>query len=143
MTSNVGGVNCPGVCSASINTGSTIVLTAAPATGSVFAGWTGDCTGTSTCSVLVGTTASAVTATFSPAPQNSLTVTKSGTGTGTVSSTDTNIACGATCSFAYNQGTSVTLNASASAGSSFTGWSGGGCSGTGSCMVTMSSVQLV
>jgi hypothetical protein len=37
----------------------------------------------------------------------------------------------------------VTLTASATAGSAFTGWSGGGCSGTGTCVVTMNAPVAV
>ncbi|MBV5311625.1 DUF1566 domain-containing protein, partial [Chromatium okenii] len=54
---------------------------------------------------------------------------------GIVSSTDNQISCGATCSANFNIGTSVTLNATADSNSVFTGWSGGGCSGTGDCTV--------
>ena len=70
-----------------------------------------------------------------------LTVTKSGTGTGTV--TGTGITCGADCSEAVAQNTVVALSAVPSAGSSFIGWSGGGCSGVGACNVTMSAAQTV
>jgi beta-lactam-binding protein with PASTA domain len=37
----------------------------------------------------------------------------------------------------------VTLAASAASGSTFTGWSGGGCSGTGSCVVTINADTAV
>lgn len=66
-----------------------------------------------------------------------LTVTKSGTGSGTVTSSAAGISCGATCSGAYNSGASVTLTATAASGSTFAGWSGGGCTGTGTCTVAM------
>lgn len=69
-----------------------------------------------------------------------LTVSKSGTGT--VTSSPAGINCGATCSASYNSGTSVTLTATAAAGSTFTGWSGA-CTGTGSCIVTMSAAKSV
>ena len=62
-----------------------------------------------------------------------LTVAKSGTGAGTVTSSPAGINCGATCSANFNNGSSVTLTASPATGSSFAGWSGGGCSGTGTC----------
>ncbi len=65
-----------------------------------------------------------------------LSLTKSGTGTGTV--TGGSISCGTTCSQTSNSGTSITLVATPSTGSSFTGW-GGSCSGTGSCIVNLNS----
>ena len=58
-----------------------------------------------------------------------LTVTKAGTGTGKVTSSPTGINCGTTCSATFQLGASVTLKASAAAGSRFTGWSGD-CTGT-------------
>jgi hypothetical protein len=72
-----------------------------------------------------------------------LTVTRSGAGAGTVSSTPVGISCGADCSERYVMGTMVTLAASPSGGGSFTGWSGGGCSGTGACAVTMTAATTV
>ena len=76
-------------------------------------------------------------------PNRTLTVSKAGGGAGTVTSVDAQIGCGATCSHAYAQGTSVTLNASPAAGSKFAGWSGGGCSGTGSCVVAVNADTTV
>ena len=72
-----------------------------------------------------------------------LTVSKNGSGSGTVTSADGNINCGSTCSFGYASGSQVTLTATPASGSTFAGWSGGGCSGTGSCQLTMSSNQTV
>jgi len=66
-----------------------------------------------------------------------LTVSKSGSGSGTVTSSPAGISCGAECSKVLNQGSAVTLTAQAGAGSTFAGWSGGGCSGIGTCEVTM------
>ena len=54
-----------------------------------------------------------------------LTVAKSGTGGGVVTATGIN--CGSDCSELYTSGSSVTLTATASSGSSFAGWSGTGC----------------
>ncbi|HEY3276373.1 MAG TPA: hypothetical protein VGJ94_07110 [Syntrophorhabdaceae bacterium] len=65
-----------------------------------------------------------------------LTVTKSGTGAGTVTSSPTGINCGASCSGSFSRGASITLTAAAATGSTFTGWTGGVCSGTGTCTVT-------
>ena len=72
----------------------------------------------------------------------SLSVSKSGTGSGTVTSNPAGINCGTTCSAGYSGGTQITLTATASAGSTFAGWSGA-CSGTGGCTVTMDSAKSV
>jgi len=67
-----------------------------------------------------------------------LNVVKTGAGSGTVTSTPSGINCGAACGGLFANGAGVTLTAAASTGQSFTGWSGGGCSGTGECVITMS-----
>ncbi len=72
-----------------------------------------------------------------------LSVGKNGTGAGTVTSDPAGIDCGATCSATYASPTSVTLSAAAEPTSTFTGWSGAGCSGTGTCTVTMSAARNV
>jgi Divergent InlB B-repeat domain len=72
-----------------------------------------------------------------------LTVSRSGTGSGTVTSIPSGIDCGTTCQANFDDGTSVTLHASAASGSSFTGWSGGGCLGTGDCTLTMDAAKSV
>jgi len=76
-------------------------------------------------------------------PQQTLTVTKTGTGSGTVTSNPTGIDCGSTCSYAFNYNTDVTLSAVADIGSTFSGWSGEGCSGTGTCTVDMTQARNV
>ena len=66
-----------------------------------------------------------------------LTVSTAGTGTGSVSESPTGGNCGVDC-YSYPSGTPVKLTATASTGSTFTGW-GGACGGTGTCTVTMDS----
>jgi subtilisin family serine protease len=66
----------------------------------------------------------------------SVTVAKSGTGTGMVTSNPTGVNCGGDCNQQFPGGTTVTLTATPNAGSLFTGWSDGGCSGTGICVVS-------
>ena len=75
-----------------------------------------------------------------------LTVTKAGTGSGTVTSNPAGISCGSICTHAYDGydgGTSIRLKAIPARGSSFASWSGGGCSGIGTCDVTMEEAQTV
>lgn len=66
-----------------------------------------------------------------------LSVQKSGSGSGIVTSGPAGINCGATCQAKFTEGTPVTLTAAPAPGSSFAGWSGGGCTGTGTCEVTL------
>jgi hypothetical protein len=58
-----GAIACPTTCSSSYTTGTVVTLTATPASGSTFAGWSGACSGTGTCQVTVNADTS-VTATF-------------------------------------------------------------------------------
>jgi hypothetical protein len=86
--------------------------------------------------------ARSVTATFTPNTY-ALTVTKVGTGPGIVTSNPIGIDCGSTCSASFNYNTVVTLTAVPMSYTIFVGWSGAGCSGNGTCMVTMNEVKSV
>jgi hypothetical protein len=86
--------------------------------------------------------AHSVTAAFTLETRN-LDVSKDGTGSGSVSSSPAGIDCGATCSLAFDYGTVVTLTATPAASSDFTGWTGAGCTGTGTCIVTMDAARSV
>jgi hypothetical protein len=69
-----------------------------------------------------------------------LIVTRTGTMQGTVTSMPSGINCSPAidnCSEDFPRGSTVTLTASAGGGSRFGGWNGGGCSGTGTCTVTL------
>jgi phospholipase C len=73
-----------------------------------------------------------------------LSVQTSGAGGGTINSTPAGINCGQACSASFASGTQITLTATASASSSFAGWTGGGCSGsTPTCALTLSASQQV
>jgi Divergent InlB B-repeat domain len=142
VTSLPDGISCGADCSETVNHGTTMALTASPSVGSTFSGWSGGgCAGTGACVVTI-TAATTVTATFT-LNTYVLTVTKPGTGDGTVTSTPTGINCGADCSEVMGHGTSVVLTALPSVGSTFTGWSGGGCTGTGTCSVAMTAATAV
>ena len=81
VTSSPGGITCPGDCSEPYWKNDIVVLTAAPAAGSTFKGWSGACTGLQSTCTLTMTAAKSVTATFIPNPV--LTVVTTG-GIGTV-----------------------------------------------------------
>ena len=49
VTSSPAGINCGATCNASFLQGTVVTLTATPAAGSLFAGWSGACTGTGSC----------------------------------------------------------------------------------------------
>ena len=80
-----------------------------------------------------------VTATFNLQTQYSLTVVKAGTGDGSVTSSPAGISCGSACNQAFQKVTKVKLTAKANPDSIFTGWSGGGHTGTKPCQVTVDS----
>ncbi len=97
--------------------------------------------GTRTVDVEVENNACMVTS-FSDSIQvtEQFTLSVSTSGNGTV--TGSGISCPGDCSQAYNSGTLVTLTANPAIGSIFTGWSGA-CTGTGSCVVTMTAARSV
>lgn len=68
-----------------------------------------------------------------------LSVIRDGNGSGTVSSLPAGILCGAACAHDFPNGAQVELTATPAAGSTFVGWSGGGCSGTAPCHLTLAS----
>ena len=141
VTSSPAGIACGADCSQTYTANQMITLSAAPATGSAFTGWSGGgCSGTGTCTVTM-TAAITVTATFTLST-NALTVTRAGNGSGAVTSVPAGIACGASCTQSYNFGTMVALTATPSTGSTFTSW-GGACTGTGPCVVTITQATAV
>ncbi len=142
VVSSPAGIDCGASCTASYAYGSSVTLTATPATGATFAGWSGACSGTSSTCTVSMTSANAVTATFNSV-NYALTVSKAGMGTGTVTSSPAGVSCGASCTANYAYGTSVTLTVAPAAGATFAGWSGA-CSGTSStCTVSMTSARAV
>jgi phospholipase C len=66
VTSSPAGINCPGTCAAGFSAGTQVALTATPGTNYVFAGWSGACSGTASCTVDM-TGAETVTASFTQA----------------------------------------------------------------------------
>jgi uncharacterized repeat protein (TIGR01451 family) len=87
----------------------------------------------------LGNAAASTTVQCSP----SVSVVRAGAGSGTVVSTPAGISCGTTCSASFPSGTPMTLSATAATGSTFTGWSGGGCAGTGVCTFVVNGPQTI
>jgi PASTA domain/Divergent InlB B-repeat domain len=140
VTSGTGEIDCGPTCTHQYDTGTPVTLTATPAPGSFFSGWSGACSGTGECDLTMDK-AKAVIATFTAVPET-LTVSRAGAGSGSVTSNPTGLNCGASCSSVFSYGTSVALTATPAAGSGFTGWSGD-CSGTGTCIVSMTQARSV
>jgi len=137
-----------GVCEGSYANGTVVTLTAHAGSGSEFAGWSGGgCSGTAPCRVTLGAETE-VAATFDtvplpPASTHTLTVEVTGDGAGSVIDGAGAIACPSNCSHGYSDGTQVSLTATAASGSRFAGWSGGSCSGTGPCRLTIGADETV
>lgn len=152
VTGSAGGINCglnsTNICTATFSKLMYVKLTASPAPGATFLGWSGSCRGTNLVCRVSNVVARNVVANFSTvaAPVVSYSLNASVSGNGAVKSGDGAIACGTAgtaCSSSYKEGTSVALTASAPTGYTFQGWSGA-CSGTAaSCSVAMSSAKSV
>ncbi|MFT3925512.1 MAG: hypothetical protein QM778_23435 [Myxococcales bacterium] len=140
------GIDCGNDCSETFPYGSVVSLTAKPGTYSALKQWSGGgCSGHAACQVTI-TEATQIHAEFE-IPKYTLTVSKSGTGYGSVSGPG-GLSCGATCARDYTAGENIVLTAQASTNpasddSTFIGWSGAGCSGTGTCSVKLSAATTV
>ena len=142
VSSHPSGIDCGTDCDESFLAETSVTLTATPADSfSTFIGWSGDCSGTGSCVVAMDSVKN-VTAEFGVANFN-LSVVKAGDGGGTVTSVPAGIDCGVDCSEDYKAHSSITLTATPSDSfSQFTGWSGG-CTGTGTCVISMDQAQSV
>jgi List-Bact-rpt repeat protein len=132
-------IDCSAQCTQSIAANAKVQLTAAPATGSTFAGWQGACSGAD-CSVTMDADRD-VTATFTSGQSAHVTVAFPGKGSGRVTSTPPGIDCPGICTMVVPPVyATVALSAQADSNSSFVGW-GGACTGDGVCAVTASGDQ--
>lgn len=145
VTSSPKGIECGTKCEAEFSEGSTVVLAAKSNAHSTFAGWTG-CSSVNAegkCEVTMSE-AKTVEAEFDLIPQQTLKVQKTGSGSGEVTSSPSGISCGGgTCEAEFDEGATVTLTAIPTSESFFAGWSGGGCTGTTRCEVTLNAATTV
>jgi phospholipase C len=139
IVSTPAGINCPTACVYSFPVGTQVALNEAVGTNSTFAGWSGaGCSGTGvSCSVNLTVNATVIATFTAVPPPVQLTVNEVGTGTGTVTSTPAGIDCGTACIASFPNNSSVTLSATPATGSTFAGWSGGACTGLGTCTIAL------
>lgn len=133
-------IDCGGRCVRTVSSVWDVTLSAVPDAGSTFAGWSGDCSGAEACELILRNPGASreVTATFERA-LGGVTVLKVGPGSGVVTGEPPLDTCDETCGarrFETNDG--FALTATASPGSEFLGFTGGGCSGTGPCSPVVS-----
>ena len=130
VTSDQPGIACPPSCSSLWSPGTKVTLTAAPAAGSRFAGWSGACS-VDPCSVTMAGPESAVALFVRQAGMTVSIRHPSGT-SGKVTSRPAAISCPPTCTATFDKGAQVRLVATAGPRSTFVGWTGV-CSGKTTC----------
>ncbi|HOZ79215.1 MAG TPA: InlB B-repeat-containing protein [Ferruginibacter sp.] len=113
------------------NAGAAATLTAVPAAGYVFGGWSGDAVSAANPAIVTMNTSKVITATFVPITYT-LTTTASPTEGGTVSGGGT-----------YNAGTTASLTATPATGFIFAGWSGGATGTSNPVAVSMTADRTV
>jgi hypothetical protein len=133
-SSPVGINSCANSCTAQFPQNSSVTLTAIPAAGFSFQGWSGACTGAGVCALTMDTNKS-ITAIF----VTSVTLTVIVNGPGSVQSSLNQINCPTLCSATFPTGATLFLFAypSTTPPSLFNNWSNGPCSGSGACQVTL------
>jgi uncharacterized repeat protein (TIGR02543 family) len=113
--------------------GTAVTLTATPALGYTFFGWSGDLAGSTNPATITMDGNKTLTATFAVAPPRTLTVSVAGSGFVVKSPNQSS----------YLSGTVVTLTATPLAGSTFTGWSGDLTGTTNPTTITMDATKAV
>lgn len=132
LSTNVSGSGSVSPSSGAYTSGTSVSLTATPASGWVFSHWSGDASGSSNPISVTMNSNKSVTAVFE-SPATTYTLTTSVVGQGTVSPS------GGT----YSSGSTVTLTATPSSGYTFSGWSGDASGTNASTTITMNSDKSV
>lgn len=138
VLSSPAGVNCGQICAKKFARGTVVTLVATSTAYSRFAGWSGNCSGTSSCALTMNSDKTVI-ATF---VTRVLRLTKTGAGSGHVTSDPAGVSCTTSCVRKFLPGTAITLTATPSTNSRFVGWSGA-CTGTASCRITMTGERSV
>jgi hypothetical protein len=134
VTADVGGIQCPGTCTARIGVGTSVTLTATPDANSLLTEWRGRCVGQSspTCTFVVDQDNLSVYPVFTR-KRVTVNASKAGDGTGRIAGgisggpiSGPRIDCGATCSQSFPMGEELYMIATPDADSEFAGWSGDG-----------------
>jgi List-Bact-rpt repeat protein len=142
VTSTPSGVDCDSTtCYTDFSSGTSVSLTATPASGFGFVGWGAGCSGGAGCTVSLSSDATVYanfTATAPPPPPPQVHLVAAVTGPGTVTGAGLN--CGESttvCDVMVAGGSSVTLTAAPAGGTRFGSW-GGACSGSATtCQLTL------
>ena len=137
-------ITCGSKCVSPYAAATAVTLTAKADSGSSFAGWSGACAGTATCTVAVNG-ANDVGAIFNVVAgggggvggTTSFQLKLSTSNPGVVTSDIGGINCGPACQANYATGTAVTLTATPPAGKTFASWSGACAGTTPICTVTV------
>ncbi|MEP7154883.1 MAG: hypothetical protein ABI905_03865 [Betaproteobacteria bacterium] len=134
IVSTPAGIDCPGSCSAVFPLGSTVTLTPVPAANSYFLGYAG-CPQPGVVNTPCTFTADGNKSIFTDFRRSTvnIVVVKAGSGAGSV--TGGGIDCGSTCTATVAYGPGIVLNAVPASGSTFRGFTGPGCFGSGDCTV--------
>ncbi|PHS17481.1 MAG: hypothetical protein COA86_09290 [Kangiella sp.] len=141
VTSNPVGINCGNDCTEGYDENLQVDLTANASAGFVLSSWSGACSGAGSCSVTMDS-AKTVTATFIEENLEQFNLSVVIAGGGSVTSSPSGINCGSDCDESYEDGTSVSLTATADDGFTFSQWTGS-CSGNGACDITVDSNKSV
>ncbi|MEH0153121.1 T9SS type A sorting domain-containing protein [Limibacter armeniacum] len=133
LTANYTGQGSVSPTSGTYNDGDQATVTATPASGYEFTGWSGDASGTTNPLTLTMDNHKSMTANFTEIqiPQYTLSVTSSGQGSVSPSSGT------------FDDGTGVTLTATAASGWSFSSWSGDASGASNPLTITMSSNKSI
>jgi uncharacterized repeat protein (TIGR02543 family) len=117
-----------------------VIIKPKPATGFIFTGWSGDCTGKSTCELTMSAEHN-IAANFIKIPAGELLTLQMSAG-GSIALANTLGECFINCQLSFSNNETLTATATPDIGYAFTSWSGD-CTGNNTCEVTMSTAHSI